>query len=376
MAGINCGKIDISQLPEEEIIAINNNLWMKADVDEKIYIWRNEPNVVIKFSDSCTQTICPDNQNIIPSLLFLATGLRKEDDANGTNNVDRDTSREFTPTTVSQGVDPNVLAEAQKALDAHGLNNQGTQQAVIMPSAAVIPMKSNIKLYGPYASSNFGNSAGGTQVISDADMCPWSFGSIDAMNAAGRSIVQSSAVGLLRSETGSITIPGLPDLASLGATVGGGGPNLSNINFTFGSSGVTTSYEFRTYTPKFGSLNKHFIDKFKDIARNRQEQLKFLRNNQIVQNKIGRKIDNARRRVANANKLPAKQPSVQRVLVGELYDWEGSDSKSQRSIVGTDTLSKSAAEMVFDYDKKAYMSWAGLIGPISWRGDGGLPRYA
>ncbi len=376
MAGIDCGKIDVSQLPEEEIISINNNLWMKADVDEKIYIWRDEPNVVIKFSDACTQTVCPEFKDIIASLLFTATGLKKDDNPSGGNSVDKDTSREYRPTTVNTTLDAEILAEAQRAMDAHNLNNQGHQNAVIMPSAAIIPMKSNVKLYGPYASSNFGSSAGGTQVMVDADMCPWVFGSTAAMNSAGSSIVESSAVGLVRSETGGITIPGLPDLASLGATVGSGGPNLSNINFTFGSSGVTTSYEFRTYTPKFGSLNRHFIDKFKDIARNRQEQLKFLRNNQIVQNKIGRKIENARRRAVNANKLPGAQPSVQRVLVAELYDWEGDESKSQRTTVGTDTLSKSAAEMVFDYDKKAYMSWDGLIGPVSLRGDGGLPRYA
>lgn len=375
MAGIDCGKIDISQLPEEEIIAIGNNLWMKADVDEKIYIWRQEPNVVIKFSDCCTQTVCPQFKNIIKSHLFITTGLQNGDNDSG-DNVDKDTSREYRPTTTTTSISQAQLEEAQRALDAHNLNNQGSQQAAIMPSAAIIPMKSNVKLYGPYASSNFGSSAGGTQVTVDADMCPWAFGSIAAMNAAGLSIVESSAVGLLRSETGSITIPGLPDLASLGATVGAGGPNLSNINFTFGSSGVTTSYEFRTYTPKFGSLNRHFIDKFKDIARNRQEQLKFLRNNQIVQNKIGRKIENARRRVANANKQPGRQPSVQRVLVGELYDWEGTSSLSQRTVVGTDTLNKSSAEMVFDYDKKAYMSWDGLIGPVSLYGDGGLPRYA
>ena len=76
-------------------------------------------------------------------------------------------------------------------------------------------------------------------------------------------MVESSAIGLIKSETGSVTIPGLPDLGSLGATVGSSGPNLSNITFSFGSSGITTSYEFRTYTPKFGGLNRHFLDKFK-----------------------------------------------------------------------------------------------------------------
>jgi len=321
--------------------------------------------------------VCQDYQNLIKSLLFTATGLKQDDDDNG-NNVNEDNAREFQPKTVC-GADAQWLAEVQNAADAHGLNNMGYQPAAVMPSAAIIPMRSNVKMYGPYASSNFGNSAGGTQVTVDNDLCPWVFGSTAAMNSAGSSIVESSAIGLIRAESGSITIPGLPDLNSLGSTVGASGPNLTNINFTFGSGGVTTSYDFKTYTPKFGSLNRHFIDKFKDISRNRQEQLKFLRNNQIVQNKIGRKIQNAKRKAALENKLPGdnREASLQRVLVAEMYDWDGAENnQSQRTVVGTNTLSKSVNDMVYDYDKKAYMSWDGLIGPVSLSGAGGLPRYA
>ena len=377
MAGINCGKLDISKLPEEEIIAAGNLTWIKADVDEKIYIWRDEPNVVIKFSDLCSQTVCEQYDNLIRSILFTATGLKKEDDDNG-NNVNKDNAREFQPQTICQA-SAEWLQNVQNGVDSHSLNNMGYQPAAVMPSAAIIPMRSNVKMYGPYASSNFGSSAGGTQVTVDADLCPWVFGSTAAMNSAGTSIVESSAIGLTRAESGSVTIPGLPDLGELGATVGSSGPNLTNINFTFGSSGVTTAYDFKTYTPKFGSLNRHFIDKFKDIARNRQEQLKFLRTSQIVQNKIGRKIQNAKRQAVQANPLPGnnKEASLQRVLVAEIYDWDGAENnQSQRTVVGTNTLNKSANEMIYDYEKKAYMSWDGLIGPVSLYGDGGLPRYA
>jgi hypothetical protein len=377
MAGINCGKLDISKLSDEEIVAAGNFTWIKAEVDEKIYIWRNEPNIVIKFSDMCSQTVCEDHNNLIRSLLFTATGLKAQDNDSG-NNVNKDNARNFQPQTVC-GADVEWLKQAQNAVDSHSMNQMGYQPAAVMPSAAIVPMRSNVKMYGPYASSNFGNSSGGTSVAVDADLCPWVFGSTEAMNSAGSSIVESSAIGLTRAETGGVTIPGLPDLASLGATAGASGPNLTNINFTFGSGGVTTSYEFKTYTPKFGSLNRHFIDKFKDIAKNRQEQLKFLRSAQIVQNKIGRKIQNAKRQPVVENKLPGtnREASLQRVLVAEMYDWDGSqNNQSQRTVVGTNTLSKSVNEMTYEYDKKAYMSWDGLIGPVSLKGAGGLPRYA
>jgi hypothetical protein len=380
MAGIDCGKIDISKLSEDELIAIGNRLWVKADVDEKIYIWNNKPNVVIKFNDPCVSTICDDQVNILPSLLMLSTALeatKKNTDDDSEINVNADNSNEQkAKTTCVQDIEG--LVGAQSRLDAHSINNHGYQPAAIMPAVAAVPMKSNIKLYGPYASPNFGSSAGGTTISVDPDLCPWVFGSIAAMHSAGNSIVSSSAIGLIKSETGSITIPGLPDIVGLGVALSGG-PNLSNINFSFGSSGITTTYEFRTFTPKFGGLNRHFIDKFKSIARNRQAQLKFLRGNQITQNKINRKIQQSRNINKNTNfTSPGRQPSLQRVIMGEIYDWQdiGDGISTQRTVVGMNTLSKSVAEMIFDYDKKAYMSLDGLFGPVSLGGDGGLPRYA
>ena len=211
MAGVECGKLDISKMSEEEIISAGNLTWIKADVDEKIYIWNNKPNVVIKFSDVCSQTVCQEYDNLIRSLLFTATGLKKEDNDGG-NNVNEDNAREFQPKTVCN-VSAEWLRNVQNSVDSYGMNNMGYQPAAVMPSAAIIPMRSNVKMYGPYASSNFGSSAGGTQVTVDADLCPWVFGSSEAMNSAGRSIVESSAIGLTRAESGSVTIPGLPDLS-------------------------------------------------------------------------------------------------------------------------------------------------------------------
>lgn len=382
--GVECGKIDISKLSEDELISNDNSLWLKADVEEKIYIWRNEPNVVIKFSDSCLTTLCDDQVNVLPSLLMISTALEAtkdnvDNDDNGSGEIPKDKTKKKSQT-VCGGAVVEELKKASARLDAHSINIKGYQPEAIMPVAAVIPMKSNVKLYGPYASSNFGNSSGGTNVSMDNDLCPWVFGSISLMNSAGQSIVESSAIGLVRSETGSVTIPRLPDLRSLGATVGGAGPNLSDINVTFGSSGITTAYNFRTYTPKFGGLNRHFLDKFKTISKNRREQIKFLRSNQINQNKINSKIEKFKRanKKNDAVKSPAKQYSLTRVIMGEMYDWQTiEDNKfSQRTVVGMDTLSKSVVEMIYDYDKKAYMSLDGLFGPVSKKGDGNLPRYA
>ena len=149
------------------------------------------------------------------------------------------------------------------------------------------------------------------------------------------------------------------------------------MNFSYGSGGISTSYEFRTYTPKFGGLNRHLVDRIKDISRNRTEQLRFLRNQQILINKTSRKLQRFNQRFGRQNggrNDPAnKRNSLQRILVAEIYNWQ---KQGQRTVVGTDVLNDSVGEMTYDFEKKAYVSWDHFFGPVSKKGDGGLPQYA
>lgn len=379
MAGINCGKLDLTKLPQDEIITINKQTWLKADVDEKIYIVDNKPHVVVKFSDTCVATVCDDQNKLNKPLANLAGAREANSQSPPSENCDpqslncsQNQTRSLSETITNN--DPNVT-EAQKGVDANSINIYSWYGAAVKPASAVIPMRSNIKTYGPYASSNFGSSCGGTQVEVNTDLAPWVFGSTSTMNTAGASIVESTAIGLVKAETGSITIPGLPlsSFTGLGLAINGSGPTLSAINFSYGSSGISTSYEFRTYTPKFGGLNRHFIDRIKNISKNRTEQLRFLRSNQITANKISRKLKN----IANPPRdNKAGGGTLQRVMVGEIYNWESVNDKfSQCTIVGIDTLRKSVGEMTYDYEKKAYISLDAIYGPISKYGDGSLPRY-
>jgi hypothetical protein len=382
MAGTaNGAKLDISQISGDNVITIGSNAWVKAEVEEKIFIIgagnNARPYAVIKFSDGCFAGL-PNGATLVDvsqAFLMTSNGLRASSSSSnsGGNSTPGDPSQK---SQTICGISVSDLEESQKAMDANSINDRGFQPAAVIPSAAVIPMRSNIFTYGPYASSNFYSSAGGTNIEVNQDLAPWVFGSTQAMNLAGNMIVANSAIGLTMAETGGVTIPGLPDLSSLGAVVGTAGPNLTGISFTFGSSGVTSSFDFKTYTPKFGNLARPVVDKLKSISKNRVEQLRYLRNNQITQNKIGRKISKYNTVKASVNadqKSDATKNSMSRVIMGEIYDWQ---SGSQRTVVGTETLAKSSTQMAFEYDKKAYMSFDGLFGPVSINGAGNLPRFA
>lgn len=400
MAGTACdSRLDISKISEDNIIADDNfengRAWIRADVEEKIYILYNStlgsnvPGVVIKFPDACYASMCPaDLQAVINPTLLLAsqaldttlTAVQSESSPGAPQPNPSGTSISDTAASHKSknicGLGPEgKIRGANKAVDSAAINERGYQPAAVLPNAAVIPMRSNIKTYGPFISQNFNTSPGGIGVEVNQDLAPWVFGSTALMNQAGQTIAESANIGLLYSETGGVTVTGLPKY-SFGQIFGATGPNLTGIAVSFSSAGVTTTYDFRTFTPKFGGLTRSFIDKFKMIAKNRTEQLRMLRNNQITQSKISRKISKFNR--GNRTQGEKDQPrsarsTLQRVLVGGI---ENSTSGVDRNVVGLSPLGKSVVEMIENYENKAYMSFDALYSPVSLKGDGGLPKFA
>lgn len=425
MAGLDgCGKLDISEMSYDNIVVIGNKVWVKAEVEEKIWIYDNAPCAVIKLGEACYARVCDDLDPIPRGLFAAANFLQLFMDCPGNaaggggggdpppcEGCSEDPASDcYTPggcppeeplppeeeqqpqagaslgngnsrkaRSVDSSLDKQEIEPAKNNVDIRAINALGWKGMAVIPSAGIIPMKSNTTTYGPYASSNFGNSCGGTQVEVNTDLAPWVFGSSGAMNAAGQTLVESSAIGLNKAETGAITIPGLPvdQFTKLGSVLGSGGATLSSMNFSYGASGISTNYEFRTYTPKFGGLSRHLIDRIKDISRNRTEALRFFRNQEIMINKAGRQRAIFNQKLANRDGIPNRgpndRPSLQRLFIGTLYDWQGD---GQRTVLGTDKLLDSSSEMVHGFDTKAYASWDLFYGPISKYGDGGLPRFA
>ena len=400
MAGTSCdSRLNISSISDDNIIADSNfengKAWIRADVEEKIYILYNTtlgtnvPGVVINFPDACYASMCPaDLQSAVnPTLLLAAqaldTTLTAQQNSQTPNSpqpnpsgssIDQSSSSHKSRNICGIG-NENAIRAAARAVDSAAINDRGYQPAAVLPNAVVVPMKSNIKTYGPFISNNFSTSPGGIGVEINQDLAPWVFGSVALMNEAGNKIAQSANIGLLYSETGGVTVAGLPEY-NFGQIFGSTGPNLTGINVTFGSNGITTTYDFRTFTPKFGGLTRSFIDKFKMIAKNRTEQIRMLRNNQITQSKIGRKIakfNRSNRTQTERDLPPSSRSTLQRVLIGGI---DTSGSGIDRNVVGVSPLGKSVIEMVEGYANKAYMSFDALYTPVSLYGNGGLPGFS
>jgi hypothetical protein len=345
---------------------------------------------LIKFSDPCLKKDCEGIYNAgvertISLLLetigyIVPSGQDRKDDKPVARNIS-------SPNICGVPSGNRLLQELniQSSLDIASLNNKGFCAAADLPTAVSIPLRSNVTTYGPWYSKNFKTSAGGISFEKDNELAPWNYGSLAIMVKIAKDLVKEAQANLSEIETGSITHPGMP-LLSLGFL--DNGPNLTNVNVTFGGGGITSNYNFQTYTPRFGALRNLQNQQLKESFKNRQKAQRIIKDKLIQDNKITRKVSS----VPNQSSIKPKpklydQGTLQRVVMGEIYDFsvlrEHNNAASgtiigsgQRTIVGTDTLEKTSLETRYDYKKKAFMSWDGLLSPVSISGDGDLPMFA
>lgn len=432
--GLRCGQLDLTKIPIDDYIAGDGGVgiaaqgpvWVRASVEEKVYpLGYNKGKIIFKFNDPCVATICP-NDYLAGQLIDTATEILNQHNINqdSTTKYQSNEQTEYFKTDSS-----DITVESKKRVDFSAVNQYSLFPPAVLPCAVAVPLRSNIRPYGPYGTSNFHNSCGGINVEVDKDLAPWVFGSVDLMNTAAMIRLSSMETDpLVIGTTGSVTVPCLPQI-SLGYSMLLEGPVLNGLSVNFGSGGISTTYSYQTFTPKFGSFSRSTLDRIKLIAKNRREQLKLLRNNQILNNRIARqrsKVDYRSNPILSKQDGIAKQASLHRIFIGEMMDWwkgincpddlggscsgscdsvkmygpyspvlsllEGNRLKNstgfgtgpmipvrhnaQRTVVGTETMSKQVLELRWDYERKAFMSMDGLLGPISVSGDGNLPQYA
>lgn len=311
--------------------------------------------------------------------------------------------------------DPNNTLGYSNVYNNNNLASQdtmwlGAARKAIFPSAAAIPIRSNIAVYGPYYSNNFFTQAGGVNVQQDKDLAPWNFGSATTMYEAGMARANTAFAEdqepLIVSELGDAKVPGMP-LYSLGDQMDFDGvvrgPLVNNINVSFGGQGITTGYGFKTFSRKFGNLPAVLTEQIKLVGQNREKQLQFIRENIIRQSIIGRKSlvgyvgpgtgPSAAISTIGPNQIPRHYngKGETRVLMGESYDWTPMPEHSgdqwwhplyprqasygQRSVSSLGTYDQFMTETGANYDKKGFMSLDGIFSSVSVSGDGGLPRY-
>jgi hypothetical protein len=134
--------------------------------------------------------------------------------------------------------------------------------AAMMPGGAAIPMKSNQFTYGPWYTKG---PDGKVRYEKSEDLAPWKYGGYDIMNNVANAKITNFVINAQQSEAGYVELPGLPS-GTIGQALITGGPIISDINVQFGKDGVTTRYNMRTYTPRFGQFANERIRRLQNFG--------------------------------------------------------------------------------------------------------------
>lgn len=247
-------RIDLSSIDDGSFVQKNNQLFLSCSIDESIYQIDGDQYVKVEVSGPPKLKLQADGE--LCEVNLMSQGAVALMALFGDQHPELSTALGDTfcddPDDTQDGAPTNRSA----------FNILKSNRPAVVPSHFILPMKSNLFVYGPW--SYVSNPVGGTMVDNNQELCPWKFSDgfddgYDRMNQYGSLIAQDGPRGLQKQESGSITVPSLPSY-NLGFMVGTNAATLTDININIGESGYTTTYNFQTYTPKFGEPGRALAD--------------------------------------------------------------------------------------------------------------------
>ena len=283
-------RLDFSKLTKGEYYSNNQAIWIKASNTSEIAYLQNQrklgPHAILKVS--APLTVKPSEQGVNEAYAALSRVIEIVQGGN-------------------QAAARRATEQLRKGIGSNWANIGMSDEAMI-PVAATIPMQYEGATYGPWETS--GAADGKTRVQVDDSLVPWNYAGHVLLNQAGQSLADQQVTNMQQGEMGSIKVPGLPNKIKIGwelnqiksdfalvenrtvssiSIAGGGqltgiseyyyineptmnnsyGPNLTGIQITIGPAGVTSTYNFRTYTPKFARFAKLNAERLKKMARAR-----------------------------------------------------------------------------------------------------------
>jgi hypothetical protein len=153
----------------------------------------------------------------------------------------------------------------------------------VYPSFFVVPLKSNRITYGPYWV--YSGVPGRVKVEVDNELVPSNFGSIYVMNRVAMARLFDGSSRMALTEHGRITQVDYPKV-SLGQALQASGPAVTSIEISIGTGGVTSTYAFQNYSPRFGVIPRQTIDRMRKTGQLGLQLRRNLYKLAIDQNKV------------------------------------------------------------------------------------------
>lgn len=311
---IDIGKLDISNYHLED-----NILYVKSAVENRFYIDSYGTWVRVTLSEKVP--LSPITINNAQGAIIFAMLL----DIAAASGIDKRFN--------------NFSTGGIPRFGALGNSSQGNianmERPCLMPEGVVIPLKSNVYRYGPYFHITQPDDGGGAEIVVQDNLAPWNFikpndpsfpGTYPycAMDSFGKDLAKLSQKGVQRLEKGRMTSVGLPCLA-LGPITGvppSGALDptlLTDISVDFGNGGFTTSYNFSTYTPRFGKTERYLLDSWQDNIKSTNFINSYLKNEKVktenIRKEFTKKIIDKNYFFARAAKEPLYQKPTPKTLL-------------------------------------------------------------
>lgn len=337
--------MDISALGDEDFIIEGNNIFVKCTVDPKV-VWLDRtnltgPRVVVTLAGPIySKRFDRKSDNILWSVYKKATGkdLEFEEDIMPGENT--------------------------------SYHTQLLSPLPIMPTMMAVPLKDNYATYGPWQ-SNLG-TGGIAEFEKNEELVPWNFGSFEAMNRAGQSLVNEIYANQFFGENGSVTIPGAPNL-SLGDPLITSGPYITNISVRFDpENGVTTTYRMNKWTTKLGKQNRQSIQQYqktqKIVGEQRRMLSKLYKSNRPLKNFTTQ----AGARVIRDELETPKTPH--HLIVGQVYKNTSGIQTTYKPVVISSSMKEAQIYLKESgYNKKGGCSMDNLFYPFATYSGADLP---
>jgi hypothetical protein len=225
----NLKKVDLTKVPAHGAVVDNGALYMEIQVDPQILAdpVTQLPCVVATLNGPVSE-VAPDN---VGDVAVLAAVLQ---------------------------MDPN---KAQRVLQQAPVPLK-IAPATRVPTALALPLKSNTLTYGPWLAAG---APGKVRVEHDPSLTPWGYGTYGAMNQAANVRVVTAVCQQQVVETGQREVVGAPAY-SLGDLLHQDGPNVTNMDVSVGTEGVTTTYRFETFTPHPYKFSRGMADRIRRMG--------------------------------------------------------------------------------------------------------------
>lgn len=150
-------------------------------------------------------------------------------------------------------------------------------QRVTYFNAVQVPMENVLQQYGPFLAQ--GDRHGGTQLIRDNSLAPWTYGSTSILNAAGVDTASGALMNKTVIDTAQLVCAGLPE-HNLGELLGDNA-NITSLSITFGQEGLITNYGLQTFISPFVRISQalnHKMAKNSVLTNKIQKDVQKLRN--------------------------------------------------------------------------------------------------